>query len=277
MLLLGMKIHVMTDHHSLTHLLKQRNLSRRQARWSELLADFDLKFEYIKGNNNSVADALSQKNLLDETGLVSHHSITSIAALTELGSVLSETLHKQVTVGYDHDPFCTSIRRVLLLRDDCTEVEGLISIDGRLLIPNDAKLRHTLINEAHDRLGHLGYIKTISELRCDFFWPKMAKEVKAFTESCAVCQRTKGPTTSPSGKMLTPPFPRIPLQDIVIDFIGLLKTVNHYNMILTCTCQLSGFTQLIPTMQTDTAEKTASRFFASWLAFFGSPASIISD
>jgi hypothetical protein len=31
MLLLGMKIHVMKDHHSLTHLLKQRNLSQRQA------------------------------------------------------------------------------------------------------------------------------------------------------------------------------------------------------------------------------------------------------
>jgi hypothetical protein len=32
MLILGMKVHVMSDHHSLTHLLKQRNLSRRQAR-----------------------------------------------------------------------------------------------------------------------------------------------------------------------------------------------------------------------------------------------------
>jgi hypothetical protein len=31
MLLLGMKVNVMTDHHSLTYLLKQRNLSRQQA------------------------------------------------------------------------------------------------------------------------------------------------------------------------------------------------------------------------------------------------------
>jgi hypothetical protein len=45
MLLLGMKINVMSDHHLLTYLLKQQNLSRRQARWTELLADFDLQFQ----------------------------------------------------------------------------------------------------------------------------------------------------------------------------------------------------------------------------------------
>jgi putative heme degradation protein len=60
MLLLGMKIKFMTDHHSLTYLLKQRNLSRRQARWCKLLADFDLHFEYIWGQDNTVADALCQ-------------------------------------------------------------------------------------------------------------------------------------------------------------------------------------------------------------------------
>ena len=63
MLLLGMKINVMSNHHSLTYLLKQRNLSRRQARWTEILADFDLNFEYVKGGENSVADALSRKRL----------------------------------------------------------------------------------------------------------------------------------------------------------------------------------------------------------------------
>jgi hypothetical protein len=44
-----------------------------------------------------------------------------------------------------------------------------------------------------------------------------------------------------------------------------------------CTCCLSGFTRLIPTLQKDTAEKTALRFFTGWLALFGAPTSIISD
>jgi hypothetical protein len=45
MLLLGMKINVMSDHHLLTYLLKQQNLSRLQARWTKLLADFGLQFQ----------------------------------------------------------------------------------------------------------------------------------------------------------------------------------------------------------------------------------------
>ncbi|PLW09367.1 hypothetical protein PCANC_27327 [Puccinia coronata f. sp. avenae] len=36
----------------------QRNLSRRQARWTEILADFNLNFKYIRGEDNSIANAL---------------------------------------------------------------------------------------------------------------------------------------------------------------------------------------------------------------------------
>jgi hypothetical protein len=134
-----------------------------------------------------------------------------------------------------------------------------------------------LMLEAHDQLGHLGYQKTVAELQRDFFWSKMAGDVALFVQSCPTCHRTKISTTAPTGKMLTPTFPWIPLWDIAIDFVGPLKSLGHYNMILTCTCQLSGFTRLIPTLQTDTAEKTASCFFAGWLSLFGAPHSIISD
>jgi hypothetical protein len=34
---------------------------------------------------------------------------------------------------------------------------------------------------------------------------------------------------------------------------------------------------IIPTLQKDTAEKTASCFFSGWIALFGAPVAIISD
>ncbi|PLW25391.1 hypothetical protein PCANC_27354 [Puccinia coronata f. sp. avenae] len=129
MLLLGMKIHVMMDHHSLTHLLKQRNLLRRQARWTELLADFDLVFEYIKGEDNTVANALSRKHLLDNKGMVSAQAVACVAALTELGSALSESLKAKVIAGYPIDPFCTTLQHSLPLCDNCVDVDGLMFID----------------------------------------------------------------------------------------------------------------------------------------------------
>ena len=92
-----------------------------------------------------------------------------------------------------------------------------------------------------------------------------------------MCQKTKAQNKAPTGKMLTPEFPQISLQDIAINFVGPLKSAGHYDMLMSCTCRLSGFTRLIPTLQKDTAEKTASRFFTGWLAIFGSPLSIITD
>jgi hypothetical protein len=277
MLLLGMKVNVMTDHHSLTYLLKQRNLSRRQARWLEILSDFDLQFQYIKGEDNSVADALSRKGVQEEDENITSKDIACVAALTELGNTLSEAVKEEIVKGYKEDPFCMSVKKVFPLRENCAEINGLLFIDGRLVIPNNTVLRRNLIEETHHRLGHLGYLKTIVELRRDFFWPQMAKHVATFVQACATCQRTKAPTTAPTGKMLTPSFPRVPMSNIAIDFVGPLKMINNYDMILTCTCRLSGFTRIIPCLQTDTEERSATRLFSGWLALFGAPQSILSD
>jgi len=57
--LLGSPFFVYTDHKTLLNFNTQKDLSRCQARWMEELAHFDCKFIYIKGENNTVADALS--------------------------------------------------------------------------------------------------------------------------------------------------------------------------------------------------------------------------
>ncbi|PLW39406.1 hypothetical protein PCANC_14867 [Puccinia coronata f. sp. avenae] len=102
------------------HLLKQQNLSRRQARWTEILANFNLHFEYIKGEDNSVADALSQKSAPNKDGIVPA-DVACVAALTELGSTLSSALTQRVRDGSASDPFCQFLCSVLPLREDCIE------------------------------------------------------------------------------------------------------------------------------------------------------------
>jgi hypothetical protein len=269
MLLLGMKVNIMTDHHSLTYLLKQRNLSQQKARWLETLSDFDLQFQYIKGEDNLVADALSQKETTEEEVEITSKDVACVAALTELGNMLSKSMRTTVLKGYENDPFCLSVRKVLPLWENCAEIDGLLFVDSRLVIPKDDKLQQNLIKDTHIRLGHLGYLKTVIESCRDFFWPQMAKQVASFVQRFTTCQKTKAPTMAPTGKMLTPSFPRLPSSDLAIDFVGPLKTSNHHDMILTCTCRLSGFTRIIPCLQTDTADRSATRLFNGWLALFG--------
>ncbi|GKE59716.1 putative reverse transcriptase domain-containing protein [Tanacetum coccineum] len=59
--LYGTKCTVFTDHKSLQHILRKKELNMRQRRWLELLADYDCEIFYHPGKANVVADALSRK------------------------------------------------------------------------------------------------------------------------------------------------------------------------------------------------------------------------
>ena len=50
-----------TDHKALIHLETQPHLSRRQARWVELLQEYNFRIQYIPGEWNTVADLLSRR------------------------------------------------------------------------------------------------------------------------------------------------------------------------------------------------------------------------
>jgi RNase H-like domain found in reverse transcriptase/Reverse transcriptase (RNA-dependent DNA polymerase) len=57
--LLGSHFIICSDHRTLKSFMKQPDLSRRQARWSEFLSQYDFTIEYVPGPDNTVADALS--------------------------------------------------------------------------------------------------------------------------------------------------------------------------------------------------------------------------
>ncbi|KAJ3561342.1 hypothetical protein NP233_g10248 [Leucocoprinus birnbaumii] len=66
--LLGIPFTVLTDHRMLECFQTQKHLSRQQARWMELLQQYDFEIVYVKGEDNAVADALSRTNF-EETSM----------------------------------------------------------------------------------------------------------------------------------------------------------------------------------------------------------------
>ncbi|GJU53900.1 putative reverse transcriptase domain-containing protein [Tanacetum coccineum] len=59
------KCTVFTDHKSLQHILKQKELNMRQRRWLELLSDYGCEIRYHSGKANVVANALSRKERIN--------------------------------------------------------------------------------------------------------------------------------------------------------------------------------------------------------------------
>jgi hypothetical protein len=59
-LVYGRRFRIFTDHEALGYIMKQKNLSHRQARWLEELCKFDFEICYIPGKVNHFSDALSR-------------------------------------------------------------------------------------------------------------------------------------------------------------------------------------------------------------------------
>jgi len=69
-ILQGIPFTWVTDHKGLIHILDQKGLSGRQARWMEKLSEFNFKVKYMAGEENILPDALSRLYEYDEPGTI---------------------------------------------------------------------------------------------------------------------------------------------------------------------------------------------------------------
>ncbi|GJJ67909.1 hypothetical protein EMPS_00255 [Entomortierella parvispora] len=91
----GTKFSVHTDHATLRHFPTQPKLTRRQARWMELLQEYDFDFKYKRGVDNIVPDALSRRPDYREPDPVE---------LYNLSVSLSPDVRDQLVQDYNDDP-----------------------------------------------------------------------------------------------------------------------------------------------------------------------------
>jgi hypothetical protein len=194
-----------TDHQSIKYIFTQKDLSRRQARWLDDLADFqpNMQIAYKPGAQNR-ADSLSRH-------------IASLHLLTDY-TISSSTFLSDIKAAYASDPYYTpSARRPTFLRFE----NGLWLFRDRICVPNSPTLRTRILLDYHDApsAGHPGYLKTLTSIAAHFWWPRMTRTIRAYVASCATCQRSK-PSTQPTPGLLRPhAVPTRPWSHISMDRI----------------------------------------------------------
>ncbi|SCV73057.1 BQ2448_6982 [Microbotryum intermedium] len=266
--LMGVHFTVLTDHESLKYLKTQENLSKRQARWVECLADYDFDITYIPGGENTVADAMSRYSFPQvESDLVQ--------AVSEMD--VDTQLRGRIVEGYKSNPFCQQVKRNLDSSPGFSQVDNVLYFEGRMVVPAVPQLWEDILHDAHDALGHFGSHKTFHHLSRTFFWPRMRSLCDAYVLSCDVCQRTKAGTTGAVGTSHGLSVPNKPMKEVALDFVGPLPKSQGFDMLLTITDRLSGYMRLLPSRAADTAKDVAGRFHEGWHRFFGPPTRLVSD
>lgn len=103
----------------------------------------------------------------------------------------------------------------------CKMRDGLVYRGNALCVPEDAALRSELLRMHHDDplAGHFAVSKTMDLIVRKYWWPSIEKDVKQYTSTCGVCQRTRVQRHRPYGEMHPLPLPSGPFQELSMDFI----------------------------------------------------------
>jgi hypothetical protein len=106
--------------------------------------------------------------------------------------------------------------------------DGLLMHKNRIYSPSYGEIRNVALKEMHDvpYAGHLGYQKTITAVRSQFFWPIMKKDVVDYIARCMECQKVKAKHRHPVGLLQPLPIPEKKWEVITMDFIIGLPIMN---------------------------------------------------
>ncbi|KAK3035478.1 hypothetical protein RJ639_034448 [Escallonia herrerae] len=105
--LLGSSFIVRTDNTAVSHFLSQSKLTSKQARWQELLAEFNFMLEYRTGSTNSVADALSRKAELDQVALM------AMNAIVRADSRVAINIRNKIKKALTRDPVAQQLLKLI--------------------------------------------------------------------------------------------------------------------------------------------------------------------
>lgn len=266
----------MTDHASLENIKIQTTLSRRQARWLEVLQSHEFDVKYKPRKTNVVADALSRMPQISTITTISTELINEqdLIQAYQQDNHLSNILETLQNPNNANKKQLAQVKNYQLINNHIYIKDGM-----RLVLPRYKELITKILQENHDSkiAGHLGD-KTYKKVSRSYFWSRMSKDIKKYVATCESCQRNKSSNQQPAGLLQPLSTSTTRWKQITMDFIVQLpKTIQEFDAIVVFVDRLSKRAHFVPLTIKSTAPDVAKIFFENVFKYHGLPKVIVSD
>ena len=297
----ALPVDVVTDHKNLEYFSTTKVLTRRQARWSEYLAQFNLVIRFRPGRLGTKPDALTRrwdvylKGGNNGYATVNPHNFRPVFTQEQLAASLQasalyfptlragviidyDLLHKDILAALPSDPIASQHLSSPQGRWS-VDSDGFLRLDDRIYVPDSNNLRLRVLQYKHDHMlsGHYGQNKTLDLVRREYTWPEVCTFVKDFCKSCVTCMRSKSQRHRPYGFLKQLPIPDRPWNSISMDFIEKLPPSAGFDTILVIVDRLTKQSLFIPTHDTITSAELARLFILHVFLKHGVPSHVTSD
>ena len=182
----GKAISIITDHKSLTFIVK-KPLSKASQRIQSMLLkiqDYNFDLQYKQGTRIPVADALSRSPSIETNSTVTVNNLIEIPLnknsllkfkhATEEDQVLKQ-LKNVISSGWpqNKEDLTPEFRSYFHYRDEMTIEDGIILRSERIVVPSS--LRYEMKTKIHT--GHMGINSCLRRARTYLYWPGMSSEI----------------------------------------------------------------------------------------------------
>ena len=290
--LLGQPFTIRTDHAALQWLKHTPEPIGQQARWLEILEEFDYEIVHRAGVSHSNADALSRSHTVNAiTQQPCEPNVPydwaklqqddeDIKFIYELVVNKSTTPDLETITGRSADVKTLSSQLSVLDIDE----KGVLrrhwnqrhNVHSQIIVPY--QLRREIADNLHRGLngGHLGLRRSRLHLQQRFYWPGWSKDVQLAQQRCEQCAAFKKPPNTRQGR-LQPMVVGEPWERIGIDVTGPHPVSSRGNVyILTMIDCFTKWVELFP-MRNQEASTIAKILVDRVFCTHGVPLQILSD
>ena len=300
------QVQVISDHQNLELFQTTKVLNRRQTRWAQELAGYDLKIFFRAGWQNGKADYLSRRpeyrlekggdknpetilkpdNIGDDYIIPLAHKdrICAIPPVEWWKNFLEEVRDtarqdeqyqsgmRSISANPDSSDYIKPSEHLTVESNDILHYRGSLYVP-KLMIP-------TILESEYDSkvAGHFGQEKTIELVRRNFWWPGMDTDITEYIQACPDCQRDKSRRHTRYGLLSPLELPYAPWQSIAMDFITELPRSNGSTELWVVIDRFSKMAHFIPLEEDKKSAEDRARIFTREIwRLHGLPRDIVYD